>query len=86
MHDIRNRSGSQPVFQSGCSRGPAISISAPSDDWCIVGSRTPSAMIHRRHFSTTGLVRAAKRLSHGIPICSARSRNAGDSSIHSTHM
>ena len=62
MHDSRNSSGSQPVFHSGCSRGPAISISAPSDDWCIVGSRMPSAMIQSSAFSTIGRVRAAKRL------------------------
>src|SRR5678816_1715756 len=42
MHDSRNSSGSQPELHSGCRRGPAISISAPSDDWCIVGILLPT--------------------------------------------
>ena len=42
----RYSTGSHGVCHSGCTRSPASSISAPSDDWCIPGSRYAAAMIH----------------------------------------
>ena len=51
----RNSSGSHGVNQSGCSFGPVSSIIVPSEDWCMVGSSSPSARIQ----TTNRLTKAA---------------------------
>jgi hypothetical protein len=53
-HETRKRRGRSGVAQSGWSLGPVRSMTVPSDDWCIVGRSSPSAMIQGSAFCTTG--------------------------------
>ena len=60
MHEMRNSSGTRAEFHSGWSLCPARSITVPRDDWCIVGSRMPSAMTQSSDFSMIGLIVRAR--------------------------
>src|SRR5450759_4121024 len=71
---MSNKAGSQSVNHSGESLYSITSSIDPSEDWCIVGSRTPSATITNIQRSRTRLIAAKPQ----------RSRNAGENSIHST--
>ena len=81
---MRKRSGSQPVSQSGWSFGPANIIREPSDDWCIVGSSMPRAMIQISDLLRIGRRRFEHLCSSGGPSTLNFSMKAGDSSIQST--
>ena len=84
MQEMRNSSGTSGVFHNGCSRGPLKSIRLPSDDWCMVGSRIPSAAIQISALLRMRFELAENFASLGLLLFSHFSKNAGASSIHST--
>ena len=61
---IRKRSGRKPVNQSGCSLVGAISMSEPSDDWCMVGKTSPSTTMKIRALLNLGWNQRAAECTH----------------------
>ena len=81
-----NRNGNQGVNQSAWRRGPASSIIVPSDDWCMVGSRTPRAMIQTPLLLTKRRAFLANAARRGFGLASIFSHSAGESSMSSTKL
>jgi len=82
----RNRNGSHGVNHSGCIRGPGRSIIVPSDDWCMVGRRIPSARIQTSPRSTKRRPRSDHALRLVLGLDRHFSKRAGESSTSSTRL
>ncbi len=80
----RKSSGSHGVNQSGWSFGPVSSIIVPSEDWCMVGSRSPRARIQTKNRLTKARPFSAKDRRPESGLVRHFSKNAGESSIVST--
>ena len=74
--EIRKSNGKNPVCQRGDSLFPEIIISVPSEDWCMVGSRTPSPMKKNMTLFSVFL----------RPLASNHAASVGENSIHSMNM
>jgi hypothetical protein len=77
-------SGSSGENQSGCILEYGSIITVPSDDWCMVGSRMPSAMIQGSALSSFGPADSAKVRCPAVPEARQRSRTDGENSIQIT--